>query len=62
MQDFKKVSFFNKKDKIFSSSKYMLENLRDKNHQIFFLDENEHSLPFSNPSKTLELIEKSLKL
>jgi hypothetical protein len=62
MQNFKKVSFFNKKDKIFSSSKYMLENLRDKNHQIFFLDENEHSLPFSNPSKTLELIEKSLKL
>ena len=62
MQNFKKVSFFNKKDEIFSSSKYMLEKLCDKNHQIFFLDENEHSLPFSNPLKTLELIEKSLKL
>ena len=62
MQDFKKVSFFNKKDKIFASSKNMLENLRDKNHEIFYLDENEHSLPLINPLKTLKLIEKSLKL
>jgi hypothetical protein len=62
MQNLKKVSFFNKKDEIFSSSKYMLEKLRDKNHQIFFLDENEQSLPLSNPLKTLQLIEKSLKL
>ncbi len=62
MQDFKKVSFFNKKDKIFSSSKNMLENLRDKNHEIFYLDDNEHSLPLCNPLKTLKLIEKSLKL
>ena len=62
IQNFKKVSFFNKKDKIFSSSKNMLENLRDKNHEIFYLDDNEHSLPLSNPLRTLKLIEKSLRL
>ena len=62
MQDFKKVSFFNKKDKIFSSSKNMLENLRDKNHEIFYLEDNEHSLPLINPLKTLKLVEKSLEL
>ena len=62
MKDCKKVSFFNKKDKIFSSSNNLLENLRDKNHEIFYLDDNEHSLPLNNPLKTLKLIEKSLKL
>jgi len=62
MLDFKKVSFFNKEDKIFSSSKFMLEQLRDKNHEILYLDENEHSLPLSNPYETMKLIEKSLKL
>ena len=40
----------------------MLENLRDKNHEIFYLDDNEHSLPLCNPLKTLKLIEKSLRL